>query len=356
MEPGQSRIEKMLKIEFTSDPRLSKFPLPEIPADYLAKYPGEPYTIPFDVTPEIAADWLTHRVIRRDITPRELLHEDFGPNRRFLPNALTGSSSRKGWVATFKDGEIKKTHQGIAFSWDGYLLDGQHRLAACLISGISYRPQLSQLVPWDAFTAMDSGRGRTADQFIDLPHPNLCAAAAKYILPVIKGEEARTYYDKRATKQEVLDLVYGWGIFEGPWMAEVQSAARAANIPNTPLAASVAMALAAGGDAATDQVQQFLNGLRKNFAADPRNYITIGNAGLDPRWVLRGAFSEGSSGKKRTFSSDETYGNVGVIRRCVQVWMDQEEFTGTQRTPTSRDLPKVWRADAVRQFHATKVS
>lgn len=354
MEPGQSRIEKMLKLTFASDPRLSRFALPEIPQEYLDKHPGEPYVVPFEVTPEIARDWLTYRVIRRDVTPKELLHDDFGPNRRFLPNALTGSTAKKGWVDTFKDGEIRKTHQGIAFSWDGYLLDGQHRLAACLMSGISYKPLLSQLVPWDAFVAMDSGRGRTADHFIDLPNPNLCAAAAKYILPVIKGEEARMYYDRLATKQEVLDLVYGWGLFDSSWMSEVQSAAQSAKIPNTALAASVMMALAAGGDEVSDHVQEFLNGLRKSF--DYRKFITIGNDGADPRWILRNLFSDSGNGAKRSFSNKETYGNVGVIRRCMQVWMDQEEFTGTQRTAVSRDLPKVWRADAVRAFHASKVS
>lgn len=354
MEPGTSRIEKMLGITFASDPRRSRFALPEVPADYRAKYPEDPYSEPFEVTPKIAKDWLTYRVIRREITPRELLHADFGPNRRFLPNALTGSPAKKGWIDTFLDGDIRKTHQGIAFSSDGYLLDGQHRLAACVLSGISYRPLLAQDVPWDAFIAMDSGRARTADQFIDLPNPLVIAASARYILPTIRETERREYYEKLATKQEVLDLVYGWGLFAGPWMTEIVTAAKGSNIPATPLAATVMMALAAGGDAITGQVQDFLNGLKKGHSH--RDYVTIGKNGEDPRWILKNAFLAAKNNGKRTFSAAETYGNVGLIRRCMNVWLDQEEVQALTRTAPNRDLPPVWNADAVRAFHNDRVN
>lgn len=360
MEPGNSKIEKMLGVKFESDPRASRFPLPAIPPGYVQQYPGHPYAIPFEITPEIARDWLTYRVIRREVTPRDLLHDNFAPNRKFIPAALTGSPARKGWIQTFLDGDIRRSHQGIAFSPDGFLLDGQHRLAACLLSGVSYEPLVSQLVPWNAFTAMDDGRTRSANQFIDLPHPNLCAAAARYILPVINGVENREYYAKLATKDQVLDLVYGWGLFAGPWTNEITLAAKGSNIPNTALAASVMMALAAGGDEVSDDVQQFLNGLKSGFSH--RDYITIGDNGEDPRWILTNRFLRSKTDRKRTFSSEETYGNVGLIRRCLQVWMDKEEVKATtngksplNRTPLFRDLPKVWRADDVRAFHAAKV-
>jgi hypothetical protein len=354
MEPGSTRIEKMLNLTFASDPRLSRYPLPEVPADYRAKYPNQPYAVPFVVTPEIARDWLTYRVIRRDVTPKELIHAEFGPNRRFLPNALTGSTNKKGWVDTFLDGDIRVTHQGIAFSEDGFLLDGQHRLAACLLSGVPYEPLLSQLVPWNGFIAMDGGRARTADQFIDLPHPTLCAAAARYILPVIKQTEHHSYYDKTATKQEVLDLVYGWGLFAGPWINEIHTAARGSNIPNTALAATVMMALAAGGDKASEPVQEFLNGLRKN--SSHRDFVTIGQNGEDPRYILRSLFGAARNVGKRTFNAAETYGNVGLIRRAMTVWMDQEEVKTLGRTPANRSLPEVWNADKVRAFHANHVN
>lgn len=353
MEPGSSKIEKMLGVTFASDPRRSRFPLPEIPAEYAEAYPGEPYVIPFEVTPEIARDWLTYRVISREVTPKELLHDEFGPNRRFIPGALTGSSSKKGWIDTFKDGEIRKTHQGIAFTPDGFLLDGQHRLAACLLTKISYRPLLANGVPWDGFVAMDSGRARTADQFITMPHPTLCAAAARYIMPSLKGVEDREYYDKLAPKQDVIDMVYGWPLFSGPWMNEIMAAAKGSNIPNTPLAATVLMALAAGGDAVSDHVQQFLNGLKKGF--QPYDYIKIGGTGQDPRWVLSSAFRTSRTEGKRTFSSKETYGNVGLIRRAMNIWMDQEVAGVFQRTHPGRDLPPVWNVDAVRAYHTKHV-
>jgi hypothetical protein len=354
MEPGSTRIEKMLNLTFHSDPRKSRFPLPKIPASYLTKHPGKPYVTPFEVTPEIARDWLKWRIIRRDVTPKELLHDEFVSNRRFLPNALTGSTHKKGWVDTFKDGDIRMTHQGIAFTWDGFVLDGQHRLAACALSDVPYEPLLAQLVPWDAFTAMDGGRARSADQFIDLPHPTLCAAAARYILPTLSETDHREYYDRKATKEDVLNLVYGWGLFAGPWMAEIQRASAGAKIPNTALAAVVMMALAAGGDKASEPVQEFLTGLNKGFSH--RNFITIGKNGEDPRYLVRAHFIESINRGKRTFSANETYGNVGMLRRAMTIWMNREEVSTLKPTPSHRPLPPVWNAEKVRTFHADHVN
>lgn len=348
-----SRIETMLGFLFTSDPRGSRFPIPKIPKQYRDKFPGELYTEPVTVTPQIARDWLEHRIIRKEYTPKELLHDDFCPNRRFLIGALVGSSNRKGWIDTLKDGELRKIHQGIAFTPDGYICDGQHRLAAVALSGVTATFLVAVDVDWKGFSVMDSGRTRSAGQLLgDMPHADMCAASARYILPVLAGVERAEYYDKMAHKDDVINLVQGWTTYHsGEWSKEVSSASSQANIPNTPLMATVMMALAAGAD--PFEVHAFLAGLRKNF--NPRDYITIGTDGDDPRWILRNAFSNQGKGK-RSFSSDEQYGNVGLIRRSMEVWLNKEKVKALTRTSRHRSLPPVWNADKVRAYHADHVN
>lgn len=346
-----SKIETMLGTRFVSDPRRSRFPIPVAPAEFREKYPTAPYTVPFTITPEIARDWLTYRVIRKEITPRELLHADFCPNRRFLIGALTGSPRRKGWIDIVKDGELLQIHQGFAFTPDGFLCDGQHRLAAIVLSGTTADDmQVSVDVDWKGFAVMDSARGRTAGQLLgdDLPYADNCASAARYIIPVLNGMEDRVYMADTvmASKQEVIDLVSGWGFFDGNWSKDVAVISATMKVPAIPLLATVIMALGAGAD--VDQVQQFLNGLKKTFR--PQDYIAIGTNGIDPRWVLRNAFSN------RVTTSKDKYGNAGLIRRCMTVWLNQEKVGELSRTPANRNLPPVWNADKVRQYHADRIS
>ena len=52
--------------------------------------------------------------------------------------------------------------QPIIIGQDGALLDGQHRLAACVKSNINIDAELISNVPNDTFSTMDSGRTRTA--------------------------------------------------------------------------------------------------------------------------------------------------------------------------------------------------
>ena len=83
-EPGSSTIERMLGIEFSSDPRASVHPLPEAPKG-IKMVDGIPYLISGHyLTPDVAKDWLQHRVIRQEYMPDALKHEDVIPNRKFL--------------------------------------------------------------------------------------------------------------------------------------------------------------------------------------------------------------------------------------------------------------------------------
>jgi hypothetical protein len=71
-------------------------------------------------------------------------------------------------VEVIKNGAWCLTHQGIAISEDGVILDGQHRLSAIVKSNIAVKMAVSTDVPKEAFKAIDIGVKRTLqDMFKD---------------------------------------------------------------------------------------------------------------------------------------------------------------------------------------------
>lgn len=91
------------------------------------------------VTPEMAKKWLLENTGNRKIRMSHV---------RFLIDCL----QRGEWI---------KTHQGIAFDNAGRLLDGQHRLTAISISGISAEMMVTFDADPDTFAAIDSGLKRS---------------------------------------------------------------------------------------------------------------------------------------------------------------------------------------------------
>ncbi|WP_434107665.1 hypothetical protein [Paraburkholderia caffeinilytica] len=100
-----------------------------------------------NVTPAIARDWLRGNVRNRGI--------------------------RRGWVdtlrAAFARGEYVVSHQGIAFSENGELIDGQHRLTAIaeLPDGYSFAMLVTRgLTRDEVFRVVDCGYRRTTADMI----------------------------------------------------------------------------------------------------------------------------------------------------------------------------------------------
>ncbi|MER5832610.1 hypothetical protein ABT116_17585 [Streptomyces sp. NPDC002130] len=92
-----------------------------------------------DVSPQLAAEWLTRNTNNRPLSKGTVQH-------------LAGQIQR---------GEWQLTHQGIAFDEDEVLIDGQHRLAAIVKAGVTVPLTVTHGVPRTAFTVMDTGRKRT---------------------------------------------------------------------------------------------------------------------------------------------------------------------------------------------------
>lgn len=109
-----------------------------------------------NVTPQMASDWLSRNTGNRAL-------------RRTTVDGLK---------AAFGRGEYVMTHQGIAFSEDGTLLDGQHRLSAISEMRDGTYPMLvTRGLSEKSFEAMDIGVKRTAADALRAEDRRLVEAA-----------------------------------------------------------------------------------------------------------------------------------------------------------------------------------
>jgi len=95
----------------------------------------------------------------------------------------------------------KYTGETIIFSVSGHLLNGQHRLMACIKAGCSFDCLVAFGVPDDAFKFMDTGIARTAAHIFaieEVPNANQVAAAAR----LLYGYKQRVTWDGRAPEVE----------------------------------------------------------------------------------------------------------------------------------------------------------
>lgn len=83
-------------------------------------------------------------------------------------------------------GRFKETAQGISFFDDGTLADGQHRLAACVASGVAIKLPVARGVRKEAMCAYDMGARRSVADYLHLHHglkdANLITASARSIV------------------------------------------------------------------------------------------------------------------------------------------------------------------------------
>jgi hypothetical protein len=112
------------------------------------------------------------------------------------------------FVKLIERGEFRVTHQGVAFDWNGDLLDGQHRLAAVIetaksveiIVGFGYDPKV--------FDALDGGRKRTVGDVLSLKgegDPNNLAAAIRFCMSYYETGHPRNITPSAAQTIEFLE-------------------------------------------------------------------------------------------------------------------------------------------------------
>lgn len=121
------------------------------------------------ITPAMAASWL--RLNKR--------------NRKLSPKQTTA------YARAMTEGQWRLNGQAICFGRSGLLLDGQHRLAACMESGVSFIGMVVWGVDDDAFDTIDIGKKRTVGDILSIDgveNANNTAAAVRVILAVQNGQ------------------------------------------------------------------------------------------------------------------------------------------------------------------------
>ena len=99
-----------------------------------------------EITPDLAAEFL----------------------KRNTGNRVIRKTAVAQYVDDLRRGNWKLTHQGVAISPNGRLLDGQHRLFAIVQSGVSAQMAVAIDVPEDSYLVMDRGKPRKIRDVLNL--------------------------------------------------------------------------------------------------------------------------------------------------------------------------------------------
>lgn len=122
-----------------------------------------------NITPQLAKLWLEKNTSNRPISENTVT---------FYANEM----SRGRW---------HETNQGIGFFKDGTLADGQHRLNAVIVSGMTVKMQVTRGMDQGAMTGIDGGKKRTAADHLHIHYgisnANAFAACARQIVSTFFG-------------------------------------------------------------------------------------------------------------------------------------------------------------------------
>lgn len=147
-----------------------------------------------EITPKLAGEMLT-------------LNKD---NRKMSSHAVAVYAHK------MLSGQWKLTHQGIAFDEEGFLLDGQTRLAAVIQSGCTVPMMVTMGAMRDTFKNLDSGRHRSAGQVLDVPNAYGVAAALRVLIALQRGLTlgsrgsipTEDVFEELGRQPEVIDAVH----------------------------------------------------------------------------------------------------------------------------------------------------
>jgi len=118
------------------------------------------------VTPAIAAEWMKRNENNRPLSKQHVDH---------LKTVLTA-------------GDFILNGETIIFSVDGRLLNGQHRLQACISSGVSFDTLVVRGIDNKSFSTLDGGRSRRTSEVLQMTgetNATKLSAAAQAIVSFI---------------------------------------------------------------------------------------------------------------------------------------------------------------------------
>ena len=199
--------------------------------------PSEPRWM--DITPAMAAEMLQRNTNNRPIKP---------PRIKLLTQEMTA-------------GRFVETGDSIKFSSTGKLLDGQHRLLACIQSGVPFRTVVACGLQDEVFRVLDTGTPRTSADglsvagFVDTKR---LAAAAKLTHKITQlwagnpwSSVRNIYFSTAQTIEEISD-----GAYELPGFS-VQKVAKRLGV--TPGSLTSFRVLARRSGKPTDEIDAFIS-------------------------------------------------------------------------------------------------
>lgn len=119
-------------------------------------------SIPMDITPEMAEAMLTYNSQNRPMSEATVLR----------------------YAQAMADGKWKRTHDPIKFADNGMINDGQHRLKAISLAGVTIRMHVTFGEPRECFTVTDIGKARTTSDIFAIdgvPNHSLMSATCRLL-------------------------------------------------------------------------------------------------------------------------------------------------------------------------------
>lgn len=234
------------------------------------------------VTPEMAAQWLSDQV----------------PNRS-LSHAGVGKIA-----SDMANGRWRATPQAIMFNAAGALIDGQHRLAAVVLSGVTVDMWVARNVPDEDRDHLDQGTIRQAKDFLQMEgkaHATILQAAARLVISFERAPHL--VWNSKAVPISTAEILADVDVDEAHYAAARQARAVMRVVPPRSHAkqstyAALSVIVARHSRFATEW-DTFHDGM-----------ITGANLGLgDPRLLLR------APSLSRAFG-----GGQGSLMGCLRAW------------------------------------
>ena len=153
------------------------------------------------------------------------LAQDFLDNRNTRNRPVSKAVVNR-YAEAMKSGKWKLIPHGIAIDTNGALVDGQHRLMAVAISGVTVPMQVTWDVDPETFFVIDTGKTRSNSDIIGIHEPNYCKEIAG-ALGLLKKHLDGTLHWRNSSRTSNLDANVMYAkyprITEGiPWIARLK--------------------------------------------------------------------------------------------------------------------------------------
>ena len=234
-----------------------------------------------DITPEAAKDYLERNTHNRPVNKEHV---------RALAKAI-------------REGRWQTTHQGIAFSEDLVLLDGQHRLLAIIEANMTVRMQVTMGLAKDALFGIDQNKVRTVAQNLGLmghTYSKVVTAWSNVVKSLLTGGGERTW-----TTEDVKQIYA-----ENQEAIDRATVLHATSIRNGPVGAAYMLASPANPEKVHEFFVKFLSG--------------EGLVNGDPAYAAHKYYFCSS---KR--ASDKRWEEAAKLLRCAQAAVENERLEWT---------------------------